>query len=203
MSTQRFDQGGVSSSPAERTVKDSPGLSALAERAERSGLFDPRPTRIPAASASSPTSRAASRTRSSRKRSTSCEISSIAARSAPTRAPATAPASWCRRRTSSSVARPASSASPCPSPATMRSARVHAARSGMAEGDPRHLCREGPQEGLSCSAGAMCRTTIPRSASRSSRPSRSTCSCSSGAVRDRHGGRFRAQALRPAQGDLT
>ena len=61
-----------------------------------------RSKRIPAASASSPTSRAASRTRSSRTRWRSSAISSIAARSAPIRAPATAPASWCRCRTSSS-----------------------------------------------------------------------------------------------------
>ena len=75
-----------------------------------------RSTRIPAASASSPTSRAASRTRSSRTRSRSCAISSIAARSAPIRAPATAPASWCRSRTSSSPRRPTSSASRCRAP---------------------------------------------------------------------------------------
>ena len=49
-----------------------------------------------------PISRAASRTRSSKTRSPSSAISSIAARSAPIRAPATAPASWCRSRTSSS-----------------------------------------------------------------------------------------------------
>ena len=46
-----------------------------------------RATRIPAASASSPTSRAASRTRSSRTRWRSCATSNIAARSAPIRAP--------------------------------------------------------------------------------------------------------------------
>ena len=55
--------------------------------------------RIPAASASSPTSRARSRIRSSPTRSRFCAISNIAARSAPIRAPATAPASWCRSRT--------------------------------------------------------------------------------------------------------
>ena len=59
--------------------------------------------RIPAASASSPTSRARSRIRSSPTRSASSAISSIAARSAPIRAPATAPASWCRFRTPSST----------------------------------------------------------------------------------------------------
>ena len=55
--------------------------------------------RIPAASASSPTSRARSRIRSSPTRSTSSATSNIAARSAPIRAPATAPAFWCRSRT--------------------------------------------------------------------------------------------------------
>ncbi len=67
------------------------------------GLYDPALDKdIPAASASSPTSRAASRTRSSRTACASSAISSTAARSAPTRAWATAPASWCRSRTSSS-----------------------------------------------------------------------------------------------------
>ena len=88
----------------------------------RRALRSRRSKRIPAASASSPTSRAASRTRSSRTRSRSSAISSIAARSVPIRAPATVPASWCRSRTSSSPSKPTSSASRCRRPANTRSA---------------------------------------------------------------------------------
>ena len=71
MGTQRFDVG-VSASPAERAVKDSAlDVSALAARTRPRTACSIRATRrIPAASASSPTSRAASRTRSSRTRST-------------------------------------------------------------------------------------------------------------------------------------
>ena len=97
----------------------------------------------------------------------SCATSSIAARSAPTRAPATAPASWCRCRTSSSGARPPSSASRCPSPAITRSATCscRTIRNG-GRSSWTSTPRRSPQEGLSCSAGARCRTTIPRSANR-------------------------------------
>ncbi len=61
--------------------------------------------RIPAASVSSPTSRARNRTRSCPTRSTFSATSSIAAPSAPIRAPATARASLCRFRTLSLHAR--------------------------------------------------------------------------------------------------
>ena len=95
--------------------------SRLARRRTASTI--PRSTRIPAASASSPTSRAASRTRSSQDAlHHPAATSSTAARSAPIRAPATAPASWCRSRTSSSRARRRSSASRCRSPANTASA---------------------------------------------------------------------------------
>ena len=84
--------------------------------------------RIPAASASSPISRAGNRTRSSPTRSAFSAISNTAARSAPIRAPATAPASWCRFRTLSSSARRPRSASSCRRLATTPSARCSCRR---------------------------------------------------------------------------
>ena len=84
---------------------------------------------MPAASASSSTSRAASRTRSSPTRSRSSTISSIAAPSAPTRCRATAPASSSRSRTTSSRKNARSSASRCRAPGRLRRRpHLHAAR---------------------------------------------------------------------------
>ncbi len=54
----------------------------------------------------------------------------------------------------------------------------------LAADRPRHLCRGDRARGAhAASAGATCRPTIPRSANRSSRPSRCTCRCSSAAAR--------------------
>jgi len=139
--------------------------------------------RIPAASASSPTSRARNRARSSPTRSTFCAISSIAARSAPIRVPATAPVFWCRFRTPSSCARPARSASSYRSPATTRSAHCSCRRKrrGAKSSRASSPTRSRPSNWC-CSAGATCRPTIPRSAKPSSRPSPPTCRCSSAAA---------------------
>ena len=165
-----------------RVVKDRRIRAAVRRRpaAGRRACTIRRTRRIPAASASSPTSRTASRTSSSRTRSRSCAISSIAARSAPTRAPATAPASWCRCRTSSSPGRRPSSASTCRSRATTRSATCSCR--AIPNGGRRSstsTARPSPRKGWSCSAGARCRPTTPRSARWCCRPSRCTCRCSS------------------------
>ena len=112
----------------------------------------------PAASASSPTSRAAARTPSCARRSTCSSTSSTAAPPAPTPTPATAPASWSRCPTAS-CARVA--AVPLPPAGRLRrrpgvpAARRRGARASCARwssGSP-------PRKARRCSAGARCRPT--------------------------------------------
>ena len=165
--------------------------------------LDPRGDDSVAASASSPTSRAASRTRSSRTRSPSCSTSNIAARSAPTRAPATAPAFWCRSRTSSSSSEGGRARLQAAQPANTRSAICSCRAIRMAADHPRHLRREGdrarawpllgwrevPTDNSTLGLGQADRAGAHAGVHRAA------------ASQDRRG-RVRAPALHPAQVDL-
>ena len=126
----RVDRNAV----VERRIAEDRHRAAWPPAAGSAGPLRSRATStMPAASASSPTSRAASRTRSSRTGWRSCATSSIAARSAPTRGPATAPACWCRSRTSSSPSKAAELGIALPRARPLRGRLpVHAARSRMA-----------------------------------------------------------------------
>ena len=133
----------------------------------RAAFTIPRSTRIPAASASLPTSRAARSHKTHRGRARDpAAISSIAARSAPIRAPATAPASWCKSRTSSSPRRQSGSASALPKPGEYAVGALFMPR----DPDWRQVIRDIyaqmiKREGMRSWAGARCRPTTRRSAS--------------------------------------
>ena len=119
---EKISHAGLRSSPAPMSICPSATPPIPAAHRPRAAFTIPRSTRIPAASASSPILRDASRTRSSTTASPFCSISSIAARLAPTRAWAMAPASWCRSRTNFLQRKPPGLASSCRSRANMGSA---------------------------------------------------------------------------------
>ena len=140
-----------------------PGAASPCAR-HRRGCIGPATSTTPAASASSPTSRAVARTPSCATRSTCSSTSNTAAPPAPTPTPATAPASSCRCPTASCAASPAVRAAArrrlrrragVPAAPTPTAAR-RAARAGRAASPAR--------KARPCSAGARCRPTSRPSA---------------------------------------
>ena len=141
----------------------------------------------PAASASSWTSRAASRTPSSSKASRSSRTSIIAAPAAARSTPATAPASCCRCRTPSSRRWPRKRAhQPARARPVRRRQHLHAAQCDAAPQDRRvfEQSRAGRRPDR-ISAGAPCRPTTPARRHRQGLASRSCARCSSAAARRR------------------
>ena len=191
------------SKPADTLLEDLRASTAGVRRPR--ACTTPRSRRIPAASASSPTSRARSRIRSSPTRSAFSATSNIAARSAPIRAPATAPAFWCRFRTPSSRARPPRSASSCRSPANTPSARCSCRRRRRGAKVIKSIIADQiKDEGLvllgwrdvptdNSSLGETVKPTEPVPHAGVHRPQR----------RGEDRGRVRAPALHPAQVDLA
>ena len=164
----------------------------------------PRSTRIPAASASSPTSRAASRTRSSRTRSRSCcNLEHRGAVGADPRAGDGAgilvqiPHKFFAKkadRLGFTLPKPGEYA---------RRRAVHAARSGLAAGHPRHLCADDQARGHDAARLAR-RADRQLDARRIGQADRAGAPAGVHRPRqeDQERGRVRAPALHPAQVDL-
>ena len=155
------------------------------QRRRRSRGFTTRSSNtMPAASASSFTSRAGSLMPSSGRRWRRCAISITAARAAARSTPATARAFSCKRRTRSSRRRPGMPVSLCRRRANTAWAWFICRTTWPNARSARRFSRRSwPGKASASSAGARFRPTTPRSARRRRHPSRSCGRCSSRAAR--------------------